>query len=315
MERTMSVEEKIKRAEEIYQKRRQGTERQIATVNLNENKKELKLFKKTIIQILICTVIYFIISSIYNSDYIFSKDFTNKVKEILSYDINFYEIYNNIKYNFMKTYNKVENEEVDKNNGQEEQGQQEDKKDNIKENKEKEEKSQEAIGGAVEEEKVNEVQQLSQVEQDIIDEENAKGRYEYYDRIDVKNTTTFIKPIEGVISSKYGIRETATGNVPKNHTGTDIAANLGTKIKSSTDGEVVLASEEGDYGKHLKIQIGDVSIIYAHCNILYVKQGEKIIQGQEIAEVGSTGNSTGPHLHFEIRIFERNVDPEKILEL
>ena len=258
------------------------------------------MFKKTIIQILICTVIYFIISSIYNSDYIFSKDFTNKVKEILSYDINFYEIYNNIKYNFMKTYNKVENEEVDKNNGQEEQGQQEDKKDNIKENKEKEEKSQEAIGGAVEEEKVNEVQQLSQVEQDIID---------------VKNTTTFIKPIEGVISSKYGIRETATGNVPKNHTGTDIAANLGTKIKSSTDGEVVLASEEGDYGKHLKIQIGDVSIIYAHCNILYVKQGEKIIQGQEIAEVGSTGNSTGPHLHFEIRIFERNVDPEKILEL
>ena len=90
MERTISVEEKIKRAEEIYQKRRQGTERQIATVNLSENKKKLKLFKKTIIQILICIVIYFIISSIYNSDYIFSKDFTHKVNEILSYYINFY---------------------------------------------------------------------------------------------------------------------------------------------------------------------------------------------------------------------------------
>lgn len=300
MERTISVEEKIKRAEEIYQKRRQGTERQIATVNLSENKKKLKLFKKTIIQILICIVIYFIISSIYNSDYIFSKDFTNKVKEILSYDINFYEIYENIKFNFVKIHNEEEIQEVDNNNGQKEQSQQEDKKDNIQENKEKEEKSQEAMGGAIEEEKVNEVQQLSQVEQDIID---------------VKNTTTFIKPIEGVISSKYGVRETATGNVPKNHTGTDIAANLGTKIKSSTNGEVVLASEEGDYGKHLKIQIGDVSIIYAHCNNLYVKQGEKIVQGQEIAEVGTTGNSTGPHLHFEIRIFERTIDPEKILEL
>ena len=45
-------------------------------------------------------------------------------------------------------------------------------------------------------------------------------------------------------------------------------------------------------GKHLKIQIGEVSIIYAHCNQLYVKQGDKIVQGQEIAEVGSTGNST-----------------------
>ena len=50
-------------------------------------------------------------------------------------------------------------------------------------------------------------------------------------------------------------------------------------------------------------------------NSLYVKQGDKIIQGQEIAEVGSTGNSTGPHLHFEIRIDERIVDPQKILEL
>ena len=67
---------------------------------------------------------------------------------------------------------------------------------------------------------------------------------------------------------------------------------MGTKIKSATDGEVVLASEEGDYGKHLKIQIGEVSIIYAHCNNLYVKQGDKIKQGQEIAEVGTTGNST-----------------------
>ena len=136
--------------------------------------------------------------------------------------------------------------------------------------------------------------ELSQSEQDIIN---------------VKNTTTFIKPIEGIISSKYGQRDTATGRVPKNHTGTDIAANLGTKIKSATDGEVVLASEEGDYGKHLKIQIGEVSIIYAHCNNLYVKQGDKVTQ------VGSTGNSTGPHLHFEIRISERTVDPQSILEL
>ena len=103
--------------------------------------------------------------------------------------------------------------------------------------------------------------------------------------------------------------------MPKNHTGVDIGANTGTKILSATGGEVVLASEEGDYGKHLKIQVGDVSIIYAHCNNLYVKQGDYVTQGQEIAEVGSTGNSTGPHLHFEIRFSERTVDPEKILEL
>ena len=121
--------------------------------------------------------------------------------------------------------------------------------------------------------------------------------------------------MEGTISSIYGYRETATGTVPKDHTGTDIAAITGTKIKSATDGQVVLASEEGDYGKHIKVQIGEVSIIYAHCNSLYVKEGDMVTQGQEIAEVGSTGNSTGPHLHFEIRISERTVDPQKILEL
>lgn len=65
----------------------------------------------------------------------------------------------------------------------------------------------------------------------------------------------------------------------------------------------------------MKIQIGEVSIIYAHCNNLYVKQGDKISQGQEIAEVGSTGNSTGPHLHFEVRFSERTVNPQSILEL
>ena len=69
---------------------------------------------------------------------------------------------------------------------------------------------------------------------------------EEHDIANVKNTASFIKPIEGNISSKYGHRETATGVVPKNHTGVDIAANMGTKIVSATDGEVVLSSEEGD---------------------------------------------------------------------
>ena len=69
---------------------------------------------------------------------------------------------------------------------------------------------------------------------------------------EIKNTTTFIKPVEGPISSKYGYREPTTSTVPKNHTGTDIAANLGTKIVSSIDGEVVVASSEGDYRKAFK---------------------------------------------------------------
>ena len=306
MERTMSVEEKIRRAEEIYEKRKKGIERTSTTVNLDNNKKDIKLFKKMIIQIVVCSIIYFIIYTINSSNYIFSEDFINKANEILSYDTNFYDIYQSIKNKIEDVINNNSNNNREKseiNNGQEEQKNEQEQQDGNKESEidNNKENTQEAIGGAEEvEQQANETIQLSQAEQDIVD---------------IKSTTNFIKPIEGVISSKYGIRETATGKVPKNHTGTDIAANLGTKIKSATDGEVVLASSEGDYGKHLKIQIGEVSIIYAHCNNLYVKQGDKIVQGQEIAEVGSTGNSTGPHLHFEIRVHERTVDPENILEL
>lgn len=277
MERSMSVEEKIKRAEEIYAKRHEQNLKHFATVNVNE-KKNIKLFRKMIIQVITSLCIYLIIININNGNYVFSDDFINKTKEILSTDIKFEEIYNTINL-WMNEYVKIDSGE---NN-------------NLETNKEENElKSENNIGGA------DEVKELTQEEQDI---EN------------VKNTTTFIKPIEGIISSKYGIRDPSTPTVPKNHTGTDIAANLGTKIKSSTEGEVVQVSSEGDYGKHIKIQIENVSVIYAHCNDIYVQEGEKISQGQEIAEVGSTGNSTGPHLHFEIRIDERTVDPELILEL
>ena len=311
MERTMSVEDKIRRAEEIYAKRNNGN---TARVRVNENsKKDIKIFKKMFIQMIICLCIYGVFYLIKHSNYIFSDDFVNKAKEILSYDTNFAELYNNAK-NAIKGFFNNENkqESVDEKTNGENQSDKEEanstlnstvEQQNVENREEKleEEKNnseQNGIGGA--EDKQEQVSQLSEEEQQIQT---------------IKKTTTYIKPVEGPISSKFGLRNPTTSTVPKNHTGTDIAANIGTKIISATDGEVVLASSEGDYGNHLKIQIGQVSIIYAHCNKLYVKQGDIIKQGQEIAEVGSTGNSTGPHLHFEIRLNEVPVNPEKILQL
>ena len=300
MERAMTVEERIRRAEEIYERRKRNEG--LTVVQEKENKKEknekkdIKLLKKMVIQLMICICIYLVIYTIQNKQYIFSEDFIKKVNEIISYDIDFRKLYEDSKNFIMGIFNK-ENE----NQNESQNETQENNEVNVTENTE----INNGIGGAVEENieetlQVEENQNLSQEEQDILN---------------VKNTTSFIKPVEGTISSVYGYRETATGTVPKDHTGTDIAAITGTKIKSATDGQVVLASEEGDYGKHIKVQIGEVSIIYAHCNSLYVKEGDMVTQGQEIAEVGSTGNSTGPHLHFEIRISERTVDPQKILEL
>ena len=296
MERTMTVEERIRRAEEIYERRKRNEG--LTVVHDEKDKKEkhekkdIKLLRKMIIQLIVCICIYLVIYTIQNKQYIFSEDFINKVNEIISYDIDFGKLYEDTKNYLMGIFNK-ENQNENEN--------QESNDENVTQNTE----MNNGIGGAVEQstegnEQVEENQSLSQEEQDILN---------------VKNTTSFIKPVEGTISSIYGYRETATGTVPKDHTGTDIAANTGIKIKSATEGQVVLVSEEGDYGKHIKVQIGEVSIIYAHCNSLYVKEGDMVTQGQEIAEVGSTGNSTGPHLHFEIRISERTVDPQKILEL
>ena len=297
MERTMSVEDKIKRAEEIYARRREGEQRKTTTVSINNNtKKETKLLKKIIMQISISLTIYLIIYIIQNNNYIFSEEFIKKTNELLTYDINIEQMYTNLKTNIESKINELKKQ--NNNDG--------------------------AIGGA----EINETTENSLEETNTTNTENKINNenktneeqtqpisQEEQDIANIKKTTTFIKPVTGTISSKFGQRDPTTSTVPKKHTGVDIAANMGTKILSATDGEVVLASEEGDYGKHLKIQIGEVSIIYAHCNNLYVNQGDKVKQGQEIAEVGTTGNSTGPHLHFEIRISERTIDPEKILEL
>ncbi len=321
MERVLTVEEKIKRAEEIYARKQEGNIRKTATVNINDtNKKDIKLLKKMTIQIIISIGIYFFIYIIQNGNYIFSENILNKVNEILSYDTNFQEIYEGVKSQINNFQNMQKDgaiggarednkEEQDNHQSQEEQNKEQTNQEEIQNKEDNSEQKENTI-------EQNEQKDQSQQEAQVDNSDQSKEMtQEEKDIANIKATTTFIKPIEGKISSKYGPRNPTTSTVPKNHTGTDIAAALGTKIKAATSGEVVLASEQGDYGKHLKIQIGDVSIIYAHCNALYVKQGDKVEQGQEIAEVGSTGNSTGPHLHFEIRISERIIDPEKILEI
>ena len=212
MERTMSVEEKIRRAEEIYERRKQGNAKPIATVSVRE-KKDIKLLKKMIIQILVCVSIYLVIYTIQNSNYVFSEEFLKKVNEILSYDTNFSQIYENIKNQIINWIPKQEENKQERIGGAEETTQQIDIQNN-------QEQSIEEQNQETQEETTQDAQQpLSPEEQDI---QNTK------------NTASFIKPVQGTISSQFGKRENATGSVPKNHTGTDIAANTGTKIISAT---------------------------------------------------------------------------------
>ena len=314
MERTISVEDRIRRAEEIYYRRRQQEvpKEQYEYIPKKEKnikeKKNVKLLKKMINQIIVCLIIYSVFYIIINNNYIFSEDFSNKLKEIMNQDIDIQKIYSYITVKGEEILEKIKGNEQsetnDQNNIESEQNIV-DNGENIGGAEEQTEEGTENVGEnsvtvETEEVQTEQVVELSQMEQDAL-----------Y----IKNSINFIKPVEGVISSKFGLRNPTVETVPKNHTGTDIAANMGTKIVSATEGTVTLVSTEGDYGNHIKIQVNDVIILYAHCKELLVKEGDVIKQGQEIATVGSTGNSTGPHLHFEIRYQDRYVDPELILEL
>lgn len=116
-------------------------------------------------------------------------------------------------------------------------------------------------------------------------------------------------PISGKISSKFGARSSRRSSA---HTGLDIAAPCGTPIKACNSGTVTFAGTNGSYGKLVKISHGDgVETWYAHCNSINVSVGQSISAGQNIAAVGSTGNSTGYHLHLEIRINGSPVNPQK----
>ena len=139
---------------------------------------------------------------------------------------------------------------------------------------------------------------LDEMEEDI---KNLKAAY------------SFINPLKGEVSSSFGARESKYQNVTGYHTGIDIAAEKGTPINASMEGIVELVSSKGDYGKHVKIRCNNVTTVYAHCTQIFVKQGQIVARGEKIATVGSTGNSTGPHLHFEIRVDDRYVDPGKVI--
>ena len=111
---------------------------------------------------------------------------------------------------------------------------------------------------------------------------------------------SLIKPVGGTISSRFGAVSSRRSSA---HTGLDIATSYGTAISAAASGTVSFAGTKGSYGKLIVIDHGNgVQTYYGHCSSLYVSAGQKVSQGQKIAAVGSTGNSTGPHLHLEVRI-------------
>lgn len=278
MERILNDEEKIRRAEEIYYRRNN----QNINISGRKSTKTLKekgnMRIKFFLNLLLMFNIAVIIFSIQNKDYIFTQEFIGKLNE---YNIN-------LGAKVTEFFSKILADETKKENNKD--------FNIVNENSET-------------------VSNLEENSQKIVANENLESSLNEMD-LDVenlKNAYSFINPITGIVSSKFGSRESEYQKVTGYHTGVDVAAEEGTIIRASMEGIVELVSSEGDYGNHINIRNNNVSTLYAHCSKIFVKEGQIVGQGQEIGAVGNTGNSTGPHLHFEIRIDDRFVDPLKIL--
>ena len=335
MEKSISQEERIRRAEEIYSRRRYNNRYGESLYRSGETRNRYqpqetrkikgKMINKMIIQMIVCVIIYTCIYMLQYSNYLFSKDMVDKTKEVLSYDISIENLYNKSNEFFLNLQKKfnwgVNNEQND--NVNEEAKDQNTEETNIENsNAESSENTSEANNENVDNSEIsqndastevtnNDTTQLAVGGADETQQEEEKSQEEQ-DIEYVKQNVSIIWPIKGVITSRFGNR-TPTEIVTANHKGLDIAGNMGDNIVSAMDGTVVQYSEEGDYGKHLRIQSGEVLTLYAHCSELLVQEGSTVKQGDVIAKVGATGRATGPHLHFEIRRDDRFINPELIL--
>lgn len=122
-----------------------------------------------------------------------------------------------------------------------------------------------------------------------------------------------LKPCDGIITSDYGWRRISRKHA-RMHLGVDIAAPYGSSVMASADGRVVFAGRKGGYGLAIVIDHGgELTTLYGHNSQLFVKEGELVKRGQEISLVGSTGHSTGPHVHYEVRVDGNPINPSRFL--
>lgn len=243
MERVLSTDERIRKAEEIYaRKKLQSESRKSATVNV-DNRNSNKFVKKLVIQFIVCLIIYLSFYTIKNIPNLVPQEVMYKISDILEYDINIQELYNNFKSYVTnkeeKPQSTEENQTENQNNTLVE--------DTLSATDTVNTEITNGIGGSSEipnEEAQNAetqtVEESSSISQMEIDAEYIKANY------------AIMKPLEGEITSRYGLRNPTVPTVPKYHTGIDIAEVTGTVILAAMEGDVELVSSEGDLRKSCK---------------------------------------------------------------
>ena len=121
-------------------------------------------------------------------------------------------------------------------------------------------------------------------------------------------------PVNGAVTSGFGERNSPLGDGNETHAGIDIAVNTGEPVVATADGKIVQSGPYGGYGNMVQIDHGNgIATIYGHNSRLAVSVGQTVKKGQVISYAGSTGKSTGPHVHYEVRINDTAVDPWQYL--
>lgn len=131
-----------------------------------------------------------------------------------------------------------------------------------------------------------------------------------------ESNNTLCRPVSGAtVTSEYGERVNPITDEDEIHKGMDLAVASGTDIYAAAAGEVELARYSSTYGNYIIINHGGkLKTLYAHCSKLSVSAGDRVEKGQVIAKVGSTGRSTGPHLHFEVILDGENINPNWVVK-
>lgn len=156
---------------------------------------------------------------------------------------------------------------------------------------------------------------LAQTQSNAVETMLKEGRDAFREgEITAANVPSLILPAKGRITSGFGYRRSPFTSRREFHGGIDIAAPVGTPIYAAADGKVTYVGWKKGYGKVLKIDHGGgIETIYGHTSTVKVEEGQEISQGDVIALIGNTGRSTGAHLHYEIKVNKRCINPRKHL--
>ena len=261
----------------------------IKSSRTEEKVKDLKKTKKFLYQLLVSSLImlFLIIAKIYNAE-----TFLECVKNSINEETNLLQTYEYAKNMFFKVQKYTD--------------------DFLNNDVEIDEKIE---SKSIIQEIVPAVSEGNNIDDDGTFEEAVEGVNQMVDDAQyIKEKYNFKHAIQGTVTSAFGVRKSDNSIVTPYHSGIDVAANKGTNIYAAIGGEVIKATTENAYGKYIMIQTDNIITVYAHCSEIKVKQGQKVKQGDLIGKVGSTGWATGPHLHFEIRIDDRLVNPADVLD-